>query len=158
MNTSLIKRFCFFILISIAVSCSSDDDTAADNNIPNEISITDEILKLVNEYRQSKNLPTLQKNETAEQLAIDHTRHMISQGIIGHDNFEDKFNTLKEKENATGIAENVASGQNSAQSVVTSWINSPPHRKNMEGNYTHIGIAAIKDEKGKYYYTQIFYR
>ncbi len=84
---------------------------------------------------------------------------MISQGRISHDNGNSKFLELQEKENARAMGENVASGQNSAQSVMTSWINSTTgHRENIEGNYTHIGIAAVKDENGRYYYTQIFYR
>ncbi len=28
----------------------------------------------------------------------------------------------------------------------------------IEGNYTHIGIAVIKDAQGRYYFTQLFYR
>ncbi|PKV49775.1 uncharacterized protein YkwD [Aquimarina sp. MAR_2010_214] len=161
MKTSLIKC-CAFILLCTVLSCTKDDDNPSTETpgteTPNEISITDEILKLVNEYRQNKGLAALTKNTTAEQLAADHTRYMISKGVINHDNFDAKFKTLQEKENATGMAENVANFYPDAQSVVTGWINSDGHRKNIEGNYTHTGIAAIKDESGRYYYTQIFYR
>jgi uncharacterized protein YkwD len=55
-------------------------------------------------------------------------------------------------------AENVAYGQLSAQAVVKGWINSAPHRKNMEGNYTLTGIGLYKDRKGVIYFTQIFLR
>ncbi|WP_109851709.1 CAP domain-containing protein [Aquimarina sp. AU58] len=158
MKTSLIKYFCVFVLLCTAFSCSKDDDDNTITETPSEVSITDEILKLVNEYRQTKGLEALAKNTTAEELAADHTRYMISKGTINHDNFDAKFDTLREKENATGMAENVASFYPDAQSVVDGWINSEGHRKNIEGNYTHTGIAAIKDESGRYYYTQIFYR
>ncbi|GGX21665.1 CAP domain-containing protein [Aquimarina muelleri] len=160
MKTNLVKYlFAFLILSTVLSSCSNDDNISNDDNNSNEISVADEILKLVNEYRSEKGLKPLIKNNTAEELAIDHTRYMISKGRISHDNGDQKFKALQEKENATGMAENVAAGQESAQSVVTSWLNSSAgHRENIEGNYTHIGIAAIKDENGKYYYTQLFYR
>ncbi len=157
MKTTLLRYCCAFILLFGAFSCSEDESPTAQPT--NEISITNEILKLVNEYRQSKGLSILEKSETAEQLATEHTQYMISKGGIGHDNIDDRFKVLKEKENATGFAENVAAGQNSAQSVMNSWINSTKgHRENLEGNYTHIGIAAIQNENGTYYYTQLFYR
>lgn len=157
MKTSVIKYFCVFLILCSAISCSNDDSSTPDET-PSETSITDEILRLVNEYRATKGLDALSKNGTAEQLAIDHTRYMISKANINHDNFDAKFETLKEKENATGIAENVANFYPDAQSVVTGWINSEGHRKNIEGNYTYTGIAAIKDAEGRYYYTQLFYR
>ncbi|MBQ0736387.1 CAP domain-containing protein [Aquimarina celericrescens] len=136
-------------------SCSEDDSNI---DTTNEITVVDEILNLVNEHRQSQSLSILAKSATAEELAIDHSKYMISQGRISHDNRDAKFQTLQEKENARSFGENVASGQNSAQSVMTGWLNSSGHRANIEGNYTHIGIAAVKDENGRFYYTQIFYR
>ncbi|WP_164914204.1 CAP domain-containing protein [Aquimarina sediminis] len=165
MKTSLIKCLFAFVILSSALSCSNDDNPIDENSeetpveeTPSEVSITDEILKLVNEYRSVKGLTALIKNETAEQLAIDHTRYMISKKNINHDNFDTRGDTLHEKENAIASAENVASFYPDAQSVVAGWIESDGHRENIEGNFTHTGIAAIKDENGKYYYTQLFYR
>ncbi len=124
----------------------------------NEVSITDEILNLVNAYREDLKLEPVIKNETAEQLAIDHTVYMIDQGQIGHDNLNERFEILKTEENAQAASENVASSYPDAQSVMTAWIKSDDHRKNLEGNYSKIGIAAIKNSAGKYYYTQLFFR
>ncbi len=155
MKTILHRSFCFFALTFVIFSCSEDEITI---DTPNETSVADQILTLVNEHRQSLGLYVLEKSDTAEQLAVDHSRYMISQGQISHDNRDEKFKTLQEKENARSFGENVASGQRTAQSVMTAWLNSSGHRANIEGNYTHIGIAAVLDENGRYYYTQIFYR
>ncbi|MCK8522154.1 CAP domain-containing protein [Aquimarina sp. D1M17] len=155
MKTFFKYYLCAFIAITAVVSCSDEDDTVTS---PNEISITEEILKLVNEHRQSQGLSALEMNTTAEELAVDHTRYMISQGDISHDNFSSRSGVLNEKENATGTAENVASFYPDAASVVQGWLNSEGHRRNIEGNFTHTGIAALKDDQGRYYYTQIFYR
>ncbi|TSE07449.1 MULTISPECIES: CAP domain-containing protein [Aquimarina] len=169
MKISSIKYLFVFIILSIAISCSDDDGTPPDENTgvenptgvdgtPSNTSITEEILRLVNEYRATKGLSALTSNQTADELAADHTRYMISQGQINHDNFDARGDVLNEKENARGMAENVANFYPDAKSVVDAWISSDGHRKNIEGNYTHTGIAAIKDESGKYYYTQLFYR
>ena len=83
---------------------------------------------------------------------------MISENNISHDNFNARFQELQQKVNATGAGENVASGYPTAKSVREVWLNSSGHKANIEVNFTHIGIAAIKDSQGRYYYTQLFYR
>ena len=60
--------------------------------------------------------------------------------------------------NAKAAGENVAFGYATGETVMEGWLNSPGHKANIEGNFTHIGIAAIKDENGRYYYTQLFFR
>ena len=153
---------CFFLVcLLILNSCSNEEEGAIDEasqDIPNEISITDEILRLVNVHRQDNGLSILEKNQTAEQMAIDHTNYMISVAEINHDNFNGRSNILRDQENARGAAENVAQFYPSAESVVNGWLQSSGHRQNIEGNYTYTGIAAIRDSNGRYYYTQIFYR
>lgn len=170
MKTTLFRYALLFVLSFAVFSCSKDDDASDESNqeqgttdeetdgSTDEISVADEIFKLVNEHRQSQGLAVLERSATADQLAVEHTQYMIGQGRISHDNQDDKFNTLKEKESARGFGENVAAGQNSAKSVMSAWLNSEGHRGNIEGNYTHIGIGAIEDQNGNYYYTQIFYR
>ncbi len=149
--------FCISIIMLSLASCSSEDDTEM-LVPPNDSTISNDILTLVNQHRQNMGLSVLTKNETAEQLSIDHTRYMITIEKINHDDFDMRADELKNKESATGMAENVAKFQPDAQSVVDGWLNSPGHRENIEGNYSHTGIAAIKDNQGRYYYTQIFYR
>ncbi len=184
MRNTIKSIFCALLMALCIVSCSDDDsnsveengvtenngstgddttggdDTSGDNDdTTNETSIADEIFRLVNEHRASKGLPAFSKNETAEKLAADHTNYMIEQNRISHDDFNSRFQELSRKENARTAAENVAAGQRSAASVMESWLNSKEgHKENIEGNFTHIGISAIKNSQGKYFYTQLFYR
>ncbi len=159
-----IAKTYFFIsfIILLVVSCSKDEDdeTSIDQEntvLVDDVLVTDEILKLVNQHRQSIGLTSLTKNETATELAIDHTKYMISKKEISHDDFNQRADVLRDQENANDMAENVASFYPDAESVVMGWLNSPGHKKNIEGNYTYIGISAIKDKDGNYYYTQLFY-
>ncbi|RZS91958.1 cysteine-rich secretory family protein [Aquimarina brevivitae] len=126
--------------------------------VVNETAITVEILDLINEHRNSIGLTPLQSNTTAVELAISHSQYMINQQAISHDNFDQRAQVLQDQLNATGWAENVASRYGTAEGVVNGWLSSPGHKRNIEGNYTHTGIAAVKDANGYIYYTQLFYR
>ncbi len=148
-------------LLFIVLSCSQDDEiTSLEEEVvaDTELSIDQEILKLVNEHRESIGKSKLNRNSIADNLAKEHTTYMIDQGKISHDYFSDRFSELQQKVNAKSAGENVAAGYPSAKSVMNGWLNSSGHKANIEGNFTHIGIAAIKNSNGQYYYTQLFYR
>jgi uncharacterized protein YkwD len=156
---------CFTVLIC-NISCTTDTDS--EENIENDaidtedvdheetLTITEEILKLVNVHRASIGKQTLEFNNLANQLAKDHTEFMINAKEISHDSFSERADRLFDEENATNVGENVASGQRTAKDVMEAWLNSQGHRENIEGNFTHIGISAIKNDSGRYYYTQLF--
>lgn len=157
------KKITYLIvpLLLFMSSCSDDENLnlTDDDTIPvNSQSITEEILELVNEHRQTIGMSSLSRNIIADSLAIAHTNYMISQRKISHDNFDERFEQMQLKLNARSAGENVASGYPTAETVMTGWLNSAGHRANIEGDFTHIGIAAIKNSQGTYYYTQLFYR
>ncbi|MHA7059931.1 CAP domain-containing protein [Aquimarina sp. M1] len=158
----VLKSVYISLMFIIITSCSSEDDTTIideeTTELINEVDISNTILSLVNQHRQDLGLSSLSKNGTAEQLAINHTKYMISVNQINHNDFNQRGNTLIDQENATATAENVARFYPDAQNVVNGWLNSADHRQNIEGNYMYTGISAIKDRDGKYYYTQLFYR
>ncbi len=53
--------------------------------------------------------------------------------------------------------ENIASGQRTAQAVVTAWMNSEGHRKNiLNPNFTEIGVGYATKSNGTPYWTQMF--
>ena len=64
---------------------------------------------------------------------------------------------LKSK-GAITVGENVAYGYNSAEDVVTAWLNSTSHRNIIEGNFTHSGFGVIAAQGNRYYFTQLFYK
>ncbi len=145
------------MLIIGTVSCSKDEAGYDSKDDTSEASsVAEEILKLVNEHRNSVGKEALSFNTLANTLAKEHSMYMIAQNDISHDGFEDRSIRLNQEEQATGTAENVAFKYTSAQAVVTGWINSTRHKQNIEGNYTETGISAIKNESGTYFFTQIF--
>lgn len=152
----LLKNTLFTLLATLLfISCSND---SSDNlNTEENTLITQEIHKLVNDYRVSKGKSQLNFSKDAATIALKHTKYMISVKNINHDKFNDRFKELQNLDNATGAAENVASHQKTAEQVVQAWINSEGHRKNIEGSYTYTGIGVAKNSSGNYYFTQLFY-
>lgn len=145
-----------FAVLTFTVSCSKD---AISENViekPEAVSMAEEILQLVNTHRANIGKDTLSFDTLANDLVYDHTLYMIEQNDISHDDFDERADRLFEEGNANSVSENVAYGQRTAQAVMEAWLNSSGHRENIEGDFTHIGIAVVKNASGTYYFTQLF--
>lgn len=156
-----IKFLLLPLIVLFLFSCSAEDAiiSAEEETVTfsENADMETQILALVNEHRVSIGKQALQSNNVATNLAKDHTKYMIGKNKISHDNFTKRYEKLRDQANANGASENVAAGDFNAKTVVEAWLNSPGHRKNIEGDFTHIGIAALKNAEGRYYYTQLFY-
>lgn len=119
-----------------------------------------DILKEVNEYRKKKGLPALKSNSVIATEASLHSHAMARKQVaFGHGGYGARVKRISQRlEGIVGSAENVAFGNMSAADVVKRWINSPTHRKNIEGPYNLTGIGVSKDVTGRFYYTQLFIR
>ncbi len=116
-----------------------------------------EIAELINAYRISQGLNTLNILNEATKEAITHNQYMVSQGTPSHDYFFVRSQNLKTTVNALNVSENVAYGYTSAQSVVNAWLNSESHKQNIDNpSFTDFGISSEQDQDGKHYYTNIF--
>ena len=117
-----------------------------------------EILGLVNDYRKTKKLSPLQNNAAMEYQARRHSMDMGTHRIpFGHQGLSFRMKYIQEKvPGATTVGENVAYGNLSARAVVSGWIKSPEHRKNMEGNFKFTGIGVTRNMQNQLYFTQIF--
>ncbi|TYP99258.1 hypothetical protein C7447_102580 [Tenacibaculum adriaticum] len=151
---SLLLKITLSTLLVLFNSCSSSDDT--DIITSEERLMESEILLLLNEHRVSIGLNKLIELDIIKSQTKEHTNYMIAKDEISHDNFNDRSNYLKAKINLIGIGENVAKGNNSANSVVNGWLNSQGHKENIEGDYTHFNITAKKNKSNTWYYTNIF--
>ena len=90
----------------------------------------------------------------AEQMAThERDEHTISNA---------RYPTMQTRLAAVGYeysraAENVAWNQRSAQQVVTTWMNSSDHRRNiLNSQLTEIGAAMARSSKGEPYWIQVF--
>jgi uncharacterized protein YkwD len=118
-----------------------------------------EILQFVNEDRKKHGLSILEMNAMESSLAAGHSHDMASGKVkFGHDGFNARARAIQKALGSTEIGENVASGLMTAREVVDGWLNSPGHKKNIEGNFTLTGIGYASDKKGNIFFTQIFSR
>lgn len=153
-------------MLVVFASCSKDEmdqndvvnqDIDLSIVIKNDVQMSQDILDLVNDHRQSLGLKSLVMDQAyASAYAVEHTDYMIELSQINHDNFHIRSKALKDR-GALRVGENVAYGYEDAASVVNSWLNSPSHREIIEGNYTHSGFGVFKNEKNRYFFTQLFY-
>jgi uncharacterized protein YkwD len=118
------------------------------------------ILYYINQYRTSVGLPKLEMVNAASEQATKHSIEMADRSTpFGHDGFDDRMDNIARKIGLVhASAENVAYGKLTAKEVVDLWLNSPGHKKNIEGNYALTGIGIARDKNGLIFYTQIFLR
>jgi uncharacterized protein YkwD len=122
------------------------------------VSMADEILKYINEYRRKKGLPPMVMNAVMNAEAQKHSENMAAHRTsFGHNGFQSRVKRISPALNGvSGAAENVALGSTTAREVVDNWLKSPMHKQNIEGPYNVTGIGVAPDRKGVLYFTQLF--
>ena len=162
MNYSPLKLTLFIFVTVLFISCSPEvDGIYFDNEVieakAEYCEMDLEIIELVNDYRISKGLNSLEPMNIVSSVAKTHTTYMVTTGIVGHDNFSERYEKLVHDAHATEVGENVGYGYRSSQAVVNAWINSEGHRANIENpDYTHFGISTETNIEGRNFFTQIF--
>lgn len=82
---------------------------------------------------------------------------MIANKVVNHNDFVARSENIIAVLGAKKVGENIAYNYQTAEGVLNAWLDSPSHKQNIEGDYTHFGIAVkIDAETGKKYYTNIF--
>lgn len=115
-----------------------------------------ETMALINAYRVSIGLNELKEINHISYKSEEHDNYMITNNVVNHDDFVSRSENIMKVLGAKSVAENIAYNFNSPQAAVNAWLNSPGHKANIEGNYTHFGLAIRISADGKKYYTNIF--
>lgn len=163
MKTTLLRAIVPVALMFTMISCSSNDTEETVAAKPqliesyeynsNELQLAD----LINEHRASLGLNPLQLINHVSYKSEEHNEYMIARKVVNHDLFAQRSENIIEVLGAVKVNENVAYNFVSSASALNAWLNSPGHKANIEGNFTHFGISIREDETtGKKYYTNIF--
>jgi uncharacterized protein YkwD len=115
-----------------------------------------EMLARVNALRSKAGAPPLNLNQDLQQAAQAHAQDMLARGFFAHKS--PSGTTVRERSRKAGyewraIGENIAEGQTSVEEVVTTWMGSPGHRKNIlsrDFRELGIGLVAGKTRDGEY--------
>ena len=157
---NIIFIFLAFTILTFT-SCSSDsiEETTAMNEIAKKYRHSNlelELLDEINAYRVSIGLNALEIIEHISFKSNEHNEYMISIQNVNHNGFNERKINLQKVLGAEKVGENVAYGFSSAKATVIAWTNSPSHKANLEGNYTHFGASVKSNIDGKKYYTNMF--
>lgn len=119
-----------------------------------------EIWERINQHRRTIQMPVLEYSMAMAQQAQAHSEQMGSGAVpFGHQGFDERAEAIAETVQFNGISENVAWCSDTkaiADTAVKLWLASPSHRKNIEGDFTLTGIGATLNQRGVWYFTQIF--
>lgn len=156
----------FSFLVVLAIACTKQ--TSSVDPVNNESSSAGVnktlMLQLVNDVRKKgcqcgdtyyPPAPTVVWNELLEKAAANHSLDMYQNNYFSHTS--PSGGNAGTRITAAGYrwltyGENIAMGYNDERSVVTGWLNSPGHCKNiMNKNYKEMGVAKVNA-----YWTQAF--
>ena len=114
------------------------------------------ILALVNQQRAANNKAPLNEESHLDWSARAHTIMMAQQQVLTHDGWSDTI--VQSGYHVTYmIAENIAVGYPSPDSVMNAWMNSSGHRANiLSASLRDIGISCVADQNGARWWTQDF--
>ncbi len=119
--------------------------------------------RLVNEHRVSQGLKPLTFNPKIAAIARRHSQDMAT-GRVGfsHGGFESRREKIAGFIAQPWVGENVAANNGdflyAGEGAVSGWLQSPGHRRNIEGSYDLTGVGIAQGPAGEYYFTQLFVR
>lgn len=120
--------------------------------------VLQQVLDLVNQERRRAGLPALRFQSQLAGAAQAHSNDMARNRFMGHRGSDGSspFDRIRRYGyNFRAAGENVAAGHNSAQAVMSGWMNSSGHRKNiLNPNFRDIGIGYARSDRP--YWTQTF--
>jgi uncharacterized protein YkwD len=123
----------------------------------------DALIEAHNRERAKEKLPPLRANALLAAAARDHARDMAEHKKLSHEGSDGSDPAQRVKRNGyryQDVGENVADGQTTVEEAMRTWMNSPPHRKNILGDFAEIGaaVAQAQDEEKTNYWCVNFGR
>ena len=119
-----------------------------------------EVVNLVNKERAKYGLSALKSNSSLANVATIKSQDMVNKNYFSHTSptYGSPFDMMKQFGISYKTAgENIAMGQKTPSEVVTAWMNSEGHRKNiLSSSFTQIGVGVAKNANGQLYWTQMF--
>jgi len=119
----------------------------------------EQVIKQTNKKRVRAGCDPLVVDEELTVAAVRQSHYMAATGDFGHYGW--RGSTFVSRSRAAGYrsvaAENVAYGFSSTAEVITAWMQSPPHRRNiLNCDVQSFGAGVQQAVNGTYYWTQVF--
>lgn len=163
MKAIMLRTLVPMALLFTMLSCSSDEESDSLNGNSKLVENYDynpselDLMRIINDYRQSINLPILQPINHISYKSEEHNEYMIENNVVNHAFFEERSQNLRQVLGAVKVNENVAYNYQTPEAALHAWLQSPGHKANIEGDFTHFGISVrTSPESGRKYYTNMF--
>lgn len=124
-------------------------------------SLLAELLAAHNKVRAEEKKPPLQLESRLTEAAQAHARDMAEHSNLSHEGSDGSAPKTRIKRagyHYKDMGENVAGGQETVGEAMRSWIESPPHRENILGDFTQMGGAVATGPDGRKYWCVDFGR
>jgi len=126
---------------------------------PHSAAFAAEVLRLTNAERARYGLPALAGtngplNSAAQRRAVE-TATLFSHTRPNGTPWHTVFNEFAVG-NRVSSGENLGRGQTTPAQVVQGWMNSPGHRANVLGAFSHLGVGVHRNSAGTYHWAQLF--
>jgi uncharacterized protein YkwD len=121
----------------------------------------DALIAAHNRERAADSLPPLRANAQLSEAARNHARDMAEHRELSHKGSDGSDPATRVKRGGyrfRAVGENVAAGQESVEEAMRTWMNSPPHRSNILGDFAEVGAAVIPDADKRPYWCVVFGR
>jgi len=149
---------CLFLFVRCSTAEVIENTEESETNIEKSPAqgMEMQVVEIVNAERKKQNLDPLSVDESLMKSCDVRAKELVEKFSHTRPDGNSCFTSIVTTYNAAG--ENIAYGQNSAQAVMTSWMNSEGHRNNiLSDSYTHIGVGCY-DNNNRQYWVQLFIR
>lgn len=166
LKVNIMKKYSrLALLLAVSFSFIINGPLSGSDNSLDTSTIEKEIFRLTNEERVKRGLEEYDYDEKLAHVALIHSRNMVEKNFFSHNDRQrrtpDQRIAEYYPEIIGGTGENIAFNHGKteeavANSLMTSWMNSPGHRANiLSRDYDRIGVG-VKQKGNSYYATQKF--
>jgi uncharacterized protein YkwD len=145
--------------VSIALILRAQTPTPSPTDPARSDPVIAQLVEAHNKERAKENLPPLKLEAKLSEAALIHAKDMAEHELMGHDG-SDGSTPRQRVVNAgyhfLSTGENVARGYGDVAGAMQGWMESPPHRKNILGDFSEIGAARVDGKDGKPYWCAEF--
>ena len=117
------------------------------------------LIRLHNQHRGKVGLPPLTIHTRLMRAAQIQAQYMAEHAKTTHQGPDGTTPAQRVKQqgyNYVKMAENVAGGSETPEAVLQGWMHSPPHRQNILGPFSDVGVARATGTDGRPYWCVVF--
>mgnify|MGYP000969938992 CR=1 FL=1 len=149
------KKIILILTILLSISCSKDDEQPV-VILPYTYNTQElEMIQLVNQYRLSNSLNSLNDVEHISALCEQSNNYMISYNDVKHYYFQDRIENLK-RIGYTRVSAIVCANFVSNQGALNAMESDIDCQKILIGDFTDFGVSIKTNTNGRKYYTLTF--